>query len=120
MLKLYGIKNCDSVKKARLWLEQQEISYEFHDFKTEGLSAELLQHFLQNSGWDVLLNRRSTSWKQLTDAQRSELTQEKAETLMLTIPTLVKRPVLDTGTQILVGFDAVQYLACLKNNRTLE
>jgi len=103
---LYGIKNCDTVKKARTWLDQNGISYRFHDFRTDGLTPELLQHFADGSDWTKLLNRSSTSWRQLSAEQQSDLTQEKAMQLMLTTPTLIKRPVLDTGNKLIIGYTA--------------
>jgi len=101
---LYGIKNCDTVKKARTWLDQNGISYRFHDFRTDGLTPELLQHFADHIDWTKLLNRSSTSWRQLSAEQQSGLTQEKALQLMLATPTLIKRPVLDTGNKLIIGF----------------
>jgi Spx/MgsR family transcriptional regulator len=103
---LYGIKNCDTVKKARTWLDQNGISYRFHDFRIDGLTPELLQHFVDHSDWTKLLNRSSTSWRQLSAEQQSDLTQEKAMQLMLTIPTLIKRPVLDIGNKLIIGYTA--------------
>jgi len=106
MYTLYGIKNCDTVKKARNWLDQNNIAYRFHDFRTDGLAPELLEHFANHLGWNKLLNRSSTSWRQLSAEQQSNLTQEKAIQLMLTTPTLIKRPVLDTGDKLILGFTA--------------
>lgn len=111
MVKLYGIKNCDSVKKAQKWLQQHHIAYDFHDFRSDGLTAEQLQTFASALGWAQLLNRNSTSWRQLEDSQRADLTAERALQLMLHNPTLIKRPVLVTGTQTLIGFNADQYTA---------
>jgi Spx/MgsR family transcriptional regulator len=108
---LYGIKNCDTVKKARNWLDQNGISYRFHDFRTDGLTPELLQHFADHLDWIKLLNRSSTSWRQLSAEQQSDLTQEKALQLMLTTPTLIKRPVLDAGDKLIIGFKAENYQA---------
>ncbi|WP_340121900.1 ArsC family reductase [Methylobacter svalbardensis] len=101
---LYGIKNCDTVKKARNWLDQNGIAYRFHDFRTDGLTPELLQHFTEHLDWNKLLNRSSTSWRQLSSEQQSDLTLEKAMHLMLTTPTLIKRPILDVGDQLILGF----------------
>lgn len=101
---LYGIKNCDTVKKARNWLDQNGIAYRFHDFRTDGLTPELLQHFTEHLDWNKLLNRSSTSWRQLSSKQQSDLTLEKAMHLMLTTPTLIKRPILDVGDQLILGF----------------
>ncbi|MDO9423210.1 MAG: ArsC family reductase [Methylobacter sp.] len=101
---LYGIKNCDTVKKARNRLDQNGIAYRFHDFRTDGLTPELLQHFVDHLDWRKLLNRSSTSWRQLSAEQQSDLTQEKALQLMLTSPTLIKRPILEFGDQLILGF----------------
>jgi len=85
-------------------LDQHDIAYRFHDFRTDGLTPELLQHFAEHLDWNKLLNRSSTSWRQLSAEQQSDLTQEKALQLMLTTPTLIKRPVLDTGDKLILGF----------------
>jgi len=106
MSTLYGIKNCDTVKKARQWLDQNGVAYQFHDFRTDGLTPELLQHFTDHLDWNTLLNRSSTSWRQLSAEQQSDLTLEKAMLLMLEIPTLIKRPILDTGDKLIIGFIA--------------
>jgi len=106
---LYGIKNCDTVKKARNWLDQNGIAYRFHDFRSDGLTPELLQHFADHLDWNKLLNRSSTSWRQLSTEQQSDLTQEKAMQLMLTTPTLIKRPVLESGDKLMLGFKAENY-----------
>jgi Spx/MgsR family transcriptional regulator len=106
---LYGIKNCDTVKKARNWLDQNGIAYRFHDFRSDGLTPELLQHFADHLDWNKLLNRSSTSWRQLSAEQQSDLTQEKAMQLMLTTPTLIKRPVLESGDKLMLGFKAENY-----------
>jgi len=109
MLVMYGIKNCDSVKKARTWLEARQIAYRFHDYRIDGLDAALLQRFVDALGLDAVLNQRSTSWRQLDDAQKSDLTPDKAVQLMLAVPTLIKRPILDDGQQLIVGFNPDQY-----------
>ena len=106
MSTLYGIKNCDTVKKARQWLDQNCVAYQFHDFRTDGLTLELLEHFTGHLDWKSLLNRSSTSWRQLSAGQQSDLTLEKAMLLMLEIPTLIKRPILDTGDKLIIGFIA--------------
>lgn len=106
---VYGIKNCDSVKKARNWLEAQAISYRFHDYREDGLDTELVQHFIDQLGLEVILNQRSTSWRQLDPAQKQNLTPDQALQLLVTVPTLIKRPILDTGTQLLVGFSPDLY-----------
>ncbi|MDX8125841.1 ArsC family reductase [Methylomonas sp. OY6] len=109
MLVMYGIKNCDSVKKARTWLEARHIAYRFHDYRIDGLDAALLQRFVDALGLDAVLNQRSTSWRQLDDDQKSDLTPDKAVQLMLAVPTLIKRPILDDGQQLIVGFNPDQY-----------
>ncbi|MGZ5006356.1 MAG: ArsC family reductase [Methylobacter sp.] len=108
---LYGIKNCDTVKKARSWLDQNGIAYQFHDFRTDGLTPELLDHFAEGLDWSKLLNRSSTSWRQLSAEQQADLSREKALQLMLSTPTLIKRPVLDTGNKLILGFKAENYQA---------
>lgn len=109
MIVVYGIKNCDSVKKARTWLEARHIAYRFHDYRIDGLDAALLQRFVDALGVDAVLNQRSTSWRQLDDAQKADLTPDKAVQLMLAVPTLIKRPILDNGQQLIVGFNPDQY-----------
>ena len=106
---VYGIKNCDSVKKARAFLEHRQIAYHFHDYRVDGLDAALLQTMIDALGLDALLNQRSTSWRQLSDEQKHDLNPEKALQLMLAVPTLIKRPILNTGDQWLVGFSSDLY-----------
>jgi arsenate reductase len=109
MITLYGIKNCDTCKKARLWLEQSGIEHRFHDYRADGLPPELLKRFIDELGWEKLLNKSSTSWRQLPPEQQADLTREKATRLMLETPTLIKRPILDTGNKLIIGFKADQY-----------
>jgi Spx/MgsR family transcriptional regulator len=113
MIKLYGIKNCDTVKKARHWLKQHELPYEFHDYRVDGLDLALLQRFEAELGWEVMLNKRSTSWRQLTDEQKTQLDRNKALQLMLEIPTLIKRPILENGEHFLIGFNDKHYQTLL-------
>ena len=109
MYTLYGIKNCDTVKKARLWLDQNGIAYRFHDFRSDGLTPAQLNDFAARTDWNMLLNRSSTSWRQLSIGQQSDLTLEKALSLMLNTPTLIKRPILDTGEKLIVGYKPDHY-----------
>jgi arsenate reductase len=109
MITLYGIKNCDTCKKALKWLEQNGIACRMHDYRSDGLTQELLENFIDQLGWDKILNRSSTSWRQLTEDQRADPDREKACRLMLAAPTLIKRPILDTGTGLILGFKADQY-----------
>ena len=108
---LYGIKNCDTVKKARQWLDKNDIIYRFHDFRLDGLTLAQLIDFTARKDWSLLLNRSSTSWRQLSFEQQADLTLEKVIDLMLSTPTLIKRPVLDTGEQLIIGFKADHYQA---------
>jgi Spx/MgsR family transcriptional regulator len=109
MITLYGIKNCDSVKKARQWLTENNCDYQFHDFRSDGTSEELVQSFITASSWDVLLNKRSTSWKQLSAEDKEGITEEKVIALMLLTPTLIKRPVLVSEDHFFVGFKLENY-----------
>lgn len=106
---LYGIKNCDTVKKARKWLESQGIEYQFHDFRVDGLTAEIIEQWFKAVDWESLVNKRSTTWRQLDDAQKEDLNEQSAASLLLENPTLIKRPVLDNGISILVGFSEENY-----------
>lgn len=114
MAVLYGIKNCDTVKKTRVWLDNNGIDYQFHDYRVDGLTLERLRHFAADLGWETMLNRSSTSWRQLSAEQQSDLTETKALQLMLEIPTLIKRPILDTGSKLLLGFKPDTYRCLLK------
>lgn len=111
MVTLYGIKNCDTVKKARKWLDDHAIEYRFHDFRSDGLDRSLLEQFENALGWENMLNRRSTSWRQLPEQQQADLNRESALQLMLEVPTLIKRPVMNTGDKTLIGFKVADYQA---------
>jgi len=108
-IELYGIRNCDTCKKARTWLDAHAVLYRFHDFREDGLDREVIDTIERALGWESLLNRRSTTWRQLSDADRINLTREKALQLMLRFPTLIKRPVLMASDRILTGFSPEQY-----------
>lgn len=101
---LYGIRNCDTMKKARTWLDGHGIDYRFHDYKTEGVSRESLEAWSDKAGWETLLNRAGTTFRKLSDDDKQGIDREKAVTLMLANPSLIKRPVLDKDGTILVGF----------------
>lgn len=110
MTTLFGIKNCDAVRKARKWLEANGVSYRFHDFRADGLTDERLQRWSKLAGWEVLLNRRGTSWRQLPAQTRDNIEEASALALMLENPTLIKRPVLELDDEtILVGFTESEY-----------
>lgn len=106
---LYGINNCDTVKKARKWLDAHGIDYSFHDFRADGLEREHVAEWLQELGWEVLVNRRSTSWKALDEATRENMDDATALAAILAHPTLIKRPLLDTGTRRHTGFTPADY-----------
>ncbi len=109
MLTLYGIKNCDTVRKARKWLDQHGVDYQFHDFREDGLDSDRLQQWLDELGWETVINRRSTSWKALSPEVRETMDQQVALREALAAPTLIKRPVLDTGEARHLGFSAANY-----------
>ncbi|SHL04305.1 ArsC family reductase [Phytopseudomonas punonensis] len=106
---LYGIKSCDTMKKARTWLDEHGIAYQFHDYKTAGIDRGNLQKWCDEHGWETILNRAGTTFRKLEDAQKSDLDQAKAIELMLAQPSMIKRPVLDLGSRTLVGFKPERY-----------
>ena len=107
---VYGIENCDQVRKARTWLNQHEQHFTFHDFRKQGLSEPLLQGWMRHVPWDALLNKRGLTWRQLEEARRATITDQSAALeLMLELPTLVKRPILVHGDDVLVGFSDIVY-----------
>lgn len=106
---LYGIPNCDTVKKARVELEACGIAYQFHDFKKAGIDSATLKRWCREFGHEQLLNQRGTTWRKLAASQRDNLTEAKAIQLMMAQPSVIKRPVLDTGTGLLLGFKAGSY-----------
>ena len=108
---LYGIKNCDTMKKARAWLDKQGVAYSFHDYKTAGIDRARLEGWAGEVGWETLLNRAGTTFRALPEADRADLTETKAIELMLARPSMIKRPVLDIGARRLVGFKPDAYAA---------
>ncbi len=111
---IFGIKNCDTMKKAFNWLTSEGIAYEFIDYKKSGVAEAHLADWNQRAGWEKLLNTRGLMWKKLTDEERSAVDEPKALKLMAQYPSLIKRPVLDTGKQLIVGFSAENYAEQLK------
>ena len=101
---IYGIKNCDTMKQARAWLDKRGVAYEFHDYKTAGIARGLLEGWAREAGWEALLNRAGTTFRKLPDKHRDGLTEKKAIALMAAQPSMIKRPVLDVGGKLLVGF----------------
>ena len=118
MITLYGIKNCDTVRKARGWLEIHGIEYRYHDFREDGLGAGELQAWLDELGWEQLVNKRSSIWKQLSPEARETMDTRAARAAILEQPTLIKRPLLDTGQERFNGFSADKYRAIF-NQHTL-
>jgi len=108
---LYGIRNCDTMKKARAWLEAHGIAYVFHDYKTAGIERARLESWIGELGWEALLNRAGTTFRKLPAAAQADLTAERALALMLAQPSMIRRPVLDLGERRLVGFRPVDYAA---------
>jgi arsenate reductase (glutaredoxin) len=106
---IYGIKNCDTMKKARAWLDSHGVAYAFHDYKAAGISRETLTSWARAVGWEALLNRAGTTFRKLADADREGLTEQKAIALMVAQPSMIKRPVLDHGGGLLVGFKPEVY-----------
>ncbi|HXC54507.1 MAG TPA: ArsC family reductase [Rhizomicrobium sp.] len=106
---LYGIKNCDTMKKARSWLAAHGIAYTFHDYKAEGIDRARLAAWAGEFGWEVLLNRAGTTFRKLPDAEKEGLTEKKAIALMLAQPSLIKRPVLELNGKHVVGFKPERY-----------
>ena len=123
MIKIYGIKNCGTMKKAMAWLTENGIAFEFTDYKKAGIAEAHLPDWAARTGWEALLNRRGLMWKKLSDDERAatmetmagpRVNAEKALKLMAQYPSLIKRPVLDTGDKLLVGFSPEPYAAELK------
>ena len=106
---LYGIKNCDTVKKARKFLDQHQVEYEFHDYREEGVNPILLAAWAKELGWEALLNKRSTTWRQLPDETKDNINEVLAMMVMEDQPTLIKRPVLELPDRVLVGFNEATY-----------
>lgn len=108
---LYGIPNCDTIKKARVWLDQHGVAYQFHDYKKLGVAEALVRGWVAELGWEVLLNRAGTTFRALPEADKQGLDADKAITLMLANPSMIKRPVLDLGERRIVGFKPEIYEA---------
>jgi len=112
-VKLYGISNCDTIKKARQWLQAQGIEYRFHDYKKQGVDTALLYRWADTLGWEALLNRRGMTWRRLSEADKADLDRDKAIRLMRANPSLIRRPVLVRGDIVEIGFLPVRYAEIL-------
>jgi Spx/MgsR family transcriptional regulator len=107
---IYGIKNCDTMKKARAWLDKHGVEYDFHDYKTAGIDRAKIERWTKKVGWEVLLNRAGTTFKKLPEKEKTGVTETRAIALMLKQPTMIKRPVLElNGGKLLVGFKPDEY-----------
>jgi arsenate reductase len=117
-MKLFGIPNCDTVKKARTWLADNHIAYEWHDFKKQGLSNEQVQQWIDAIGWEPLINKQGTTWGKLDDTTKANVIDaDSAIAVMVANPSVIKRPVLVTETQTQVGFKPELYHALFKQPR---
>lgn len=114
-MKLYGIRNCDTVKKARKWLDENNVAHEFHDFKKDGLNETLLARWEQVIGWEELINRRGTTWRKLPEELRDTIGAQTAHEIMLNNPSIIKRPVVESGDSVSVGFQADDWEQRFKN-----
>ena len=110
---IYGIPNCDTMKKAREWLDARGVAYQFHNYKTAGIDRETLAHWCRELGWEKVLNRAGTTFRRLPEADRAELTQARAIQLMLAQPGMIKRPALKVGARLTLGFRPELYAAAL-------
>lgn len=109
MITIYGIPNCDTIKKARKWLEANDVDYQFHDYRKDGLNAKQLKQWSKELGWENLLNRRGTTWRKLSESERESVNEKSAISLMLKHPAMIKRPLLDAGKIRVVGFSENEY-----------
>lgn len=111
MVKIYGIKNCDTMKKARSWLRDHDIAYDFYNYKKDGVDASLLRAVIAQFGWENVINRRGTSWRQLDDAVKDHMDAASAVTAAIENPSLIKRPLLQKGDAFYLGFKPDEYAA---------
>ncbi len=109
MTTLYGIKNCDTIRKARKWLEANGTDYQFHDLRSDGLGESQLKQWIDTLGWETLLNKRGMSWRKLADENKLDLDAGKAMQLMLTQPVMIKRPILEHKGDLFCGFSEANY-----------
>ena len=113
MITLYGIRNCDTIRKARRWLAEHGIEYRFHDFRADGISEAMLSPWIGELGWEQLLNRRGTTWRRLPETERNSINGDSAMRIMLAQPAIIRRPVLDTGKTRHIGFSDEAYTTLL-------
>jgi arsenate reductase len=111
---IYGIKNCDTMKKARAWLDKRDVTYAFHDYKTKGIDRARLETWTKKVGWETLINRAGLTFKKLPDKDKRGLTEKKAIALMLAQPSMIRRPVIEAGGKLLIGFRPDDYEKLLR------
>ncbi|MDK1286690.1 ArsC family reductase [Pseudoalteromonas umbrosa] len=111
---LYGIPNCDTIKKAKKFLQEQNIEFAFHDYRKDGLTPALLDSFVAKLGWETVLNKRGTTYRALSDEQKQTLDEASAKQYMLDAPAMIKRPILQVDTELHIGFKAAQYQEIFK------
>ena len=109
MTVIYGIKNCDTMKKAFTWLDKHKVAYSFHDYRKEGIDRARLEKWVKAQGWEIILNRAGITFKKLPDQDKEGITEKKAIALMLAQPSMIKRPVIEKGARLLVGFKPDDY-----------
>ena len=109
MIKIYGIPNCDTMKKARRWLETNGIEYDFHDYRKLGVPEKNLKNWVKQTGWEAVLNKRGTTWRKLDDAVKDNIDEATAVQLMIDNPSIIKRPVIESGKLLLIGFNEDRY-----------
>ncbi len=115
MMKVYGIPNCNTIKKALGWLKQNKLPHEFHDYKKEGITKEKLKEWCDQLGWETVLNKKGTTWKTLSEEEKSAVKNQRAAIkLMVEKPSMIKRPVIENDGALLIGFDEDEYKAALK------
>jgi arsenate reductase len=107
--KVYGIRNCDTMKKAFAWLEEHKVDYDFHDYKKEGISAGKLQAWAARDGWEKLANTRGPTWRKIPEAQKANLNESRALALLQQNPSAIRRPIVEQGAKLLVGFDPAEF-----------
>ncbi|HEY6241906.1 MAG TPA: arsenate reductase [Burkholderiales bacterium] len=112
--KIYGIRNCDTMKKALAWLDSKKIAYDFHDYRKDGVPEGKLKEWAARAGWETLANSRGPTWRKIPEAQREKLTEARALALLAQNSSAIKRPVVEAGSALLIGFDPAEYSATLR------